>query len=223
MVIGRRVLLAGVIVGLFVSGTGVAEAAIIGSGLSPRAAASDGANTVLFTNFVPMPGYGFANAAAIWYQDQASTLTFHMYQLRPTGTPDQYTILYDSGVIAPSGTSGSVSILPFPNGPTQVQAGDIFAHYGYGIPFSAYGSILQQGDGGINAVPIFYSSPSAPVVGNSITLSTTQGSPGFPIYPSLIRDYASAVNIVPEPSALAMLAGAGGLGLLGVLWRRRGR
>ena len=88
---------------------------------------------------------------------QGSSQAFNMYQLRPTGTPNQYDVVYDSGTIRPNGDAGSVQSFAFPNGPTDVHPGDVFAHYGRGIPWS-----LSGGTNAANPQRIYHPSPTPP-------------------------------------------------------------
>ena len=155
---------------------------LVGNALNDRAAASDGAATVLYSNWVHAPIAGTVDAVEVF--GQGSTNTFNFYVLRNTGTKDQYEVVYDSGTIAPSGTG--VQSLSFPNGPVDVQAGDVFAHYGRGIPFSG-----GTQAGAINPQGIYFSAPAAPAEGNNIQLA----SAAFPLRNDLSRDYASAVRL----------------------------
>ena len=156
--------------------------------LRGRDAAADGAATVFYTNFESMPDEGTVRSMRI--HSQGSATTFHMLQLRPTGNPDEYTIVYDSGTItAPTGPVGTAVSIAFPGGATQVEAGDVFAHYGQGIPYSPY-----NGNNSGNAPPIFYSVSLADAtnLGSTIKLDGSDGH--FPMRLDLSRDYAWAVN-----------------------------
>jgi len=159
----------------------------IGNALTSRSAATDTATNVLYSNFVPMPAAGVVAGVHAYFQRSAATATggstFRMYQLRPLAS-NQYQVVYDSGTISTGGVEGAVEGYVFPNGPTAVQAGDIFAHYGRGLPWSV--------SGGANAKHtqfIYFPSPSPPAQGNNITLD----SAAFP-QSSHSRDYAWAVD-----------------------------
>jgi hypothetical protein len=157
----------------------------LGNELTARTASSDGAPDVFYSNFFAAPYADQVSSVNIFYQGQAAANTFRFFQLRPIG-PNQFNVVYDSGTIVPSGTLNTVSTLAFPNGPANVQPGDIFAHYGRGIPYSDAG--------GVNAnqlKSIFYPSPAAPIVGSNITLPTAG------VFPSsgFVRDYASSVTM----------------------------
>ncbi|MEX2213565.1 MAG: PEP-CTERM sorting domain-containing protein [Phycisphaeraceae bacterium] len=205
------VLLAGVFatVSLFAV-TPSAEAGLVGNDLSPRVAAADGATTVLYSNWFSAPIADTIDSVDIFFQ--GNTTTFNFYVLRPTGTKNSYDVIYDSGTIAPSGPLNTAVSLALPNGPVAVQAGDVFAHYGRGIPYTD-----ANGAGAVNPQNIYFSSPSAPVQGNTIALSTA----AFPLS-SIIRDYASAVNLpnVLEQQGWGTFDGTnvdGAVGVLGVL------
>jgi len=174
----------------------------VGNELTPRSAAADGSTGVFYTNFVPMPSHGIVDRVGIYYQ--GNNLTFNLYQLRPTGTANQYSVIYDSGTITPSGTINSILSLPLPNGSTTVLPGDLFAHYGRGIPYSSVGQTNF-----LNGHAIYYNSLNAPIAGNLITL----GSAAFPLS-GYVRDYAWSVHLmVPEPGSVSLLL-LGALGLL---------
>ena len=174
-----------------------AYATLVGNALTDRSDASDGATGVFYTNFVPMPGTGVVDSVSIY--GKGDTQPFNLYQLRPTGSPNQYAVVYDSGIIGPSGTSGTVSSLALPNGAASVQAGDLFAHYGRGVPYSNQGGLNAT-----NTPNIYYPSPAAPSAGSTITL----GSAAFPLssYP---RDYASAVDFTSFTPPAAQPAAGG--------------
>ncbi len=109
---------------------------------------------------------------------------FHAYVLRPTGTPNQYTVAYDSGLLTvpalPVGSTGQVETFPVAPGVT-VQAGDVIAFYGEGIPV----------DTGVGTDILCYPALSAPVAGGTITLDAAGG---FPVYPQA-RTYSIAASV----------------------------
>ena len=180
-----------------------ASAGMVGNSLTPRSGPGDTGDTIFFTNFVPMPIDGPVDAVGIYSQGAADP--FRMLQLRPTGSPNQYTLLYDSGSITPPGTLNTVVTIPLPGGPVAAQTGDLFAHYGHGIPYSTAGGLNAD-----NPHAIYYSvnPASIPTVGGTITL----GSSGFPLT-GYIRDYAWAVNMPTLPITGGM--GPGGFTPLG--------
>ncbi len=95
---------------------------------------------------------------------------FHAYVLRPTETPGQYTVLFDSGLLTvPALADPAVSELAvFPVTLIEVRAGDVIAFYGQGIP-------VDMG-GGDDIV----SSPVSPVPALDDTI--TLGDDAFPLF-----------------------------------------
>ncbi len=167
-----------------------------------------------------MPEDGSVDSVAIY--NQGSVLTFELVQLRPSIEPGQYSVVYRSGTITPEGATDSDVDLELPNGTTEVLAGDIFAHYGRGIPFtdSPGDEIVQGGDGEQNFVPIYWQTPvtSIPEAGSPdlLTLSTSEGSSplgNFPIRLDLVRSYSMAVNFLSGGSAFGDINGDGLIGL----------
>jgi hypothetical protein len=184
--------------------------ALVGNALTPRNNASDGATQVLNVySSSPFTQAGTVTQANINRQDTLSDKSFEVFLLRPTSIVGQYEVVDSSGVITPTGGTGLQSYA-FPNGPMDVLPGDLFGHYGRGIPFD----ISDAGN-----EPTYFSSPSSPVVGINITL----GSAAFPFFNNAFaqeRQYALALSfqgVVPEP-ATALL---GALGLAGLALRRR--
>lgn len=160
-----------------------AQAGLVGNELSARTAAADGDTRVLYSNWYSTPVASTVDSVDIFFQ--GDTTTFNLFVLRPTGVTNQYDVVYDSGTIMPSGTPNTTISLALPNGPANVQPGDVFAHYGRGIPFSDANNLNA-----VNPQFIHYPSPAAPVDSTTITL----GSASFPSS-TIIRDYASAVNV----------------------------
>ncbi len=109
---------------------------------------------------------------------------FHAYVLRPTGIANQYTVIYDSGLLTvPNPTVPGVSEpATFPVGPVPVQAGDVIGFYGQGIPVDIIGTGTDI---------LSYPAPAAPVQGSIITLGVDAG---FPIYPQA-RTYSIAAVV----------------------------
>ena len=157
-----------------------------GNSLAPRSDAPTDTATVpiLYTNGVPMPGPGTVDAVLLPLQSEAQlNLAFHVLLARPSDSPGVYSFLADSGEMAVTGAVGGVITLVFPNGPITVSEGDVFFHYGRGIPFDA-----NRG----NALPIWYPCPILPAMDEPLDLGT--GTPDFPLRADLPRDYAWAVR-----------------------------
>ncbi len=118
---------------------------------------------------------------------------FHAYVLRPTGTPNGYSVVYDSGELTvPAIAASAVATFPMPNVP--VLAGDVLGFYGQGIPV----------DTGVAVNPDLFSYPAttdptlatniAPVLGSTMTVGT---DPGFPLYPTQDRTYSFSAMVTP--------------------------
>ncbi len=104
--------------------------------------------------------------------------SFHAYVLRPAGG-SQYTVVLDSGALTvPAVTADAVQTYPVT--PFAVQAGDLAAFYGQGIPV----------DTGLGTDTLLYPAPTAPTVSQIITL----GDASFPVYPQQ-RTYSFGANV----------------------------
>jgi len=120
---------------------------------------------------------------------------FHAYVLRPTGTPNEYSVVYDSGLLTvPAGADGVVSYSA--NAP--VEAGDRLMISGQGIPWdwSSNPSLLPD--------QLIYPEAATPVQGTTITIPSAT----YPIYsPPQSREISFAATVVtpsyPNPTAQA--------------------
>ena len=117
---------------------------------------------------------------------------FHAYVLRPTGTPDQYNVVFDSGQLTvPALTdSGTSEVATFGVTNLAVQAGDRLAFYGQGIPV----------DTGVGSDEMSYPAPTPPLQGADITL----GSAEFPKFPQA-RTYSFAASVVGVMAAVRLM------------------
>jgi len=109
---------------------------------------------------------------------------FHAYVLRPTAVANQYTVIYDSGLLTipvPTVPTGQVETVAVPS--VAVAANDVIGYYGEGIPFDN----VATGD------VVSYPAPVAPVLNTTMTLGVT---PGFPIYPQK-RTYSFGATVIP--------------------------
>jgi len=108
---------------------------------------------------------------------------FHAYLLRPTGNANEYTVIFDSGLLtAPALADPAVSeIATFGVANLAVQAGDVLAFYGQGIPV----------DTGLGSDILSYPAPNPPLQDSIITL----GSAEFPIY-SQDRTYSFGAQVL---------------------------
>jgi FtsP/CotA-like multicopper oxidase with cupredoxin domain len=94
---------------------------------------------------------------------------FHAYVLRPTANPNEYTVFYDSGLLTvpPLADPATGEVVTFPVPGVAVQAGDILAFYGQGIPVDVSGGTDM----------LVYPAPTQPLQGTAITL----GAAGLPV------------------------------------------
>ena len=173
----------------FSGGGGIGSVVSLGNPLIDRAYASDNAANVLvaLTN-VALPN-GTLQTFEIWNQALAggSTApsagnTFNAYVLRPTGVANEYQVIFDSGPLTvPALTTLGVSELAsFPVN-VAVQAGDVMAFYGQGIPT----------DIGSGSDVLSYPAPAAPLQNNLITL----GSAEFPLL-AQARTYSFGAQVL---------------------------
>ena len=118
---------------------------------------------------------------------------FHAYVLRPLGA-DQYQVVFDSGLLTVPPAAdplGNVETFPVPD--VAVQAGDVLAFYGEGVPVDIDGA---------GADVLSFPAPLAPIQDAIITL----GGADYPVYPQA-RTYSFAANVVDESGANVVLAG----------------
>jgi FtsP/CotA-like multicopper oxidase with cupredoxin domain len=130
----------------------------------------------------------------IWNQGGAAVgQTFHAYVLRPTGTANQYTVIYDSGVkTVPSPTVPSGEVTTFAIAPAvAVQQNDVIGWYGDGIPFD-----IGTTPGSATLV---YPAGPPPALSNTFTLGVDAG---FPIFPQ-DRTYSFGAMVTPGATATA--------------------
>jgi len=182
---------------------------LLGNALIPRASAADGSDKVFNVYWdSPIPGNGHINQVHIFNQHGRNQdyTPFEFFVLRPTGGANEYTCLARLGPFDP-GTDWGQMTFDLDEW-IEVQSGDLFAHYGRGMPYD------QGGDATELLFHAVYPG-SLPDAGDLVTLDTTHG---YPPYPHL-RRYSLAVTYVPEPCTLALLA----MGGLGALLRRRRR
>ncbi len=111
--------------------------------------------------------------------------TFHAYVLRPTGTANEYDVVFDSGLLTVPALSvpGTSEVVTYSLGTAvNVNANDVIAFYGAGIPV----------DTGTGADRFFYPAPAAPAQGATITV----GGAGFPVF-AQARTYSFAATVTP--------------------------
>ena len=172
-------------------GGGTATPVQVGNTLSARQLATDGASQVFVVVPTALPAgvltsFETFNQAATDPTLASAGKTFHAYVLRPAGA-NQYTVIYDSGPLTvPTLTNPTGEVVNFDVADVAVQANDVLAFYGQGIPF----------DIGSAADVLSYPAPTAPTQGSSITLDTVD----YPLYPE-VRTYSFAANVLDTSAA----------------------
>ena len=149
----------------------------------------------------PLPA-GTLQSFQIWNQtvpggspNPSAGNLFHAYVLRPTGTANQYSVVFDSGELTvPVPTNPGGEVATFTVSPVAVQAGDVIGFYGEGIPV----------DTGVATNPDTFSyvattnpdlvTPAAPTAPSTITLGL---DPGFPIFVTQDRTYSFSASVTP--------------------------
>jgi FtsP/CotA-like multicopper oxidase with cupredoxin domain len=166
--------------------------ALVGNAVQERAYATDNASNVLVVVPQALPD-GFVQSFRTWNQaDPGSSgsasagASFHAYVLRPTATSDVYDVVFDSGQLTVPALSepGTSELATFGVANLAVQAGDVLAFYGRGIPM----------DIGPAADEVYWPSGEAPLQGTSISV-------GVEPFPRLdqARTYSFAAEVVtPE-------------------------
>jgi hypothetical protein len=186
---------------------GSAQATMIGNATIARNQSTDGDYSVLNILNTPVPAAGQIDAFITYNMSTVDRFSYEAQNtfyfgliLRPTGNANEYTALYNTGVLHPF--EYPVGVVSIPVGPISVQAGDLIASWGYGIPFDF---------GGENPQAIHYPFLVGPPSG-----TFTAGPLGQ------VRTYSFAAdfNAVPEPSSFALTALAA-FGLLFIARLRR--
>ena len=147
-------------------------------------------NVSVVNTHAPLPN-GILTEFQTYNQPGSGPNMFHAYVLRPTGIPNQYNVVFDSGLLTvpalPAGNTGRVE--KFPVGPIPVQAGDLIAHYGQGIP-------LDIGLGaGVDVV--FHPANTTPTIGT--TIDVIAGDATFPLCDITLcsdRTYSIAATVI---------------------------
>jgi FtsP/CotA-like multicopper oxidase with cupredoxin domain len=183
-----------------------ATTTVSGNALVPRqfasaAAAAPGTLAPIFVVVpAPLPAgmlqsfqtYNQTSAPSGPYLSQGNV--FHAYVLRPTGLVGQYTVVYDSGLLtipAPVDPLGEIATFPVPG--VTVQAGDVLAFYGQGIPM----------DVGVGADALSYPAPTPPTQGGVVTLGDTI----FPLDPGQYAFSFAATVMDTSPAARIVTGG----------------
>jgi len=146
----------------------------VGNALSTRPYATDDANNVFVVNPNAITTAGnltafqaFAMTTAGSSASSSLGLTFKAYVLRPNTTTGGYDVVFVSDPLTVPSALTADQVVDYPVAPSfAVQAGDLIAHYGQGIPI----------DIGTGSDAVYYPANNPPVVGTNITL----GSSDFP-------------------------------------------
>ena len=169
----------------------------VGNTLNDRTYATDVAADVFVMLATPLTD-GLLTSFETWNQANADpTLasagkSFHVYVLRPSRFTNQFTVVFDSGLLTvPALTDPAVSaIVRFGVANLAVQAGDRIAFYGQGIPL----------DVTTGTDVVAYQSPISPLQGEAITVPSAD----FPFYENRTYSFratmagADAVTITPN-------------------------
>ena len=150
---------------------------LVGNPVVQRSIATDTATNVLVMSPEVLPD-GLLTGFQTFVQAGSESKSFHAYVLRPTGTANQYSVLFDSGALTTPTTPG---VATFGVSNLAVQAGDRIAHYGQGIPFT----------GGSGTDSIYYPTSAVPLQGSDLTL----GAAPYPAF-TQARTYSFAASIV---------------------------
>jgi FtsP/CotA-like multicopper oxidase with cupredoxin domain len=119
---------------------------------------------------------------------------FHAYVLRPTGVANEYSVVFDSGLLTvPALADPAVSeVATFGVANLAVQAGDLLAFYGQGIPV----------DTGAGTDVLHYQALTPPLQDSPITLGSTE----FPIF-TQARTYSFGAQVLDLSGQNTVIAG----------------
>jgi FtsP/CotA-like multicopper oxidase with cupredoxin domain len=149
--------------------------------------------TGTLTEFLSWNQAAASGGPALSAEDSRATAgnTFVAYVLRPTGMPNEYTIVYSSETLAvpPLANPAVSERIAYPVGKVDVQAGDVLAFYGTGIPYDTAAGATIEG-AGVDIAS--YAAPDALVQGATITV----GDPAtFPLVQEA-RTYSFAASVI---------------------------
>jgi FtsP/CotA-like multicopper oxidase with cupredoxin domain len=152
----------------------------------------------------PLPA-GTLNSFQTWNQANAAGSPtpsagglFHAYVLRKTTTANEFSVVYDSGLLTvPSpAVPGTGEVATFAAGAgVAVQAGDVIGFYGQGIPVDT--GVAANTD--LFSYPAGVDSTTTPAtnVPPAVNDTVAVGSAGFPLYPTQDRSYSFGALVTP--------------------------
>jgi FtsP/CotA-like multicopper oxidase with cupredoxin domain len=192
----------------FSGGGGTGTLVSIGNQIVDRAYATDNDTQVFVVVPTPLPSgvlqsfQSLNQALAGASVAPSAGYSFNAYVLRPTGVANEYQVVFDSGLLTvpPLADPAVSEIATFPVGNIAVQASDVIAFYGQGIPL----------DIGAGVDLLSYPAPLAPIQGNTITL----GSAEFPLL-AQARTYSFGAQVLDQ-SAVPPVVNATGTAYGGV-------
>jgi FtsP/CotA-like multicopper oxidase with cupredoxin domain len=191
-------------------GGGAGTTVTVGNPLIARTYATDFASApgtlgpVFVLVPVTMPASGVVQS--IQYFNQATNGSspnpsagnlFHAYVLHPTGNPNEYSVLWDSGELTVPVTAdpvGVIETIPVPS--IAVTTGDTIAFYGQGIPVD---------DSGSGSDILSYPALSVPILGSTISLGV---DPNYPIF-SQNRTYSFGAQVLDTSAVPPMVPATG--------------
>jgi FtsP/CotA-like multicopper oxidase with cupredoxin domain len=158
----------------------------VGNPLTTRQYPTDSATSVLVVNGSPLLAAGQLTEFRTLNMPGSGPNEFRAYVLRPTGVPDTYAVVFDSGPLAVAAVAAE-QLETFPVGPVAVLPGDVIAHYGNGIPL----------DIGTGTDTLLYPAPTAPAADQMVVV----GAPEYPVYPQA-RAYSIAATVQTDSGGI---------------------
>ncbi|MGA8046571.1 MAG: hypothetical protein WCA30_09940, partial [Dermatophilaceae bacterium] len=163
----------------------------VGNELLVRSTATDSATNV----FVVLPQHPLPAGMLQSFQIRSQVdppRDFHAYVLRPTQNTNEYSVVFDSGTLNATNATVVDGIATFPVANLAVQAGDVLAFYGSGIPIDI-GSGTDQ---------VHYPSPSGPTENSTITVGTAP-------FPTLAqpRTYSFGAQVLDTSTQSTVITG----------------
>ncbi|SOC54640.1 multicopper oxidase domain-containing protein [Ornithinimicrobium cerasi] len=172
---------------------------VVGNPLQDRLYATDAASDVLVVLSSPLTD-GFLTEFRTWNQANpdaglaSAGKTFHAYVLRPTGSGEQHTVIFDSGALTvPTLTDPAVGeMVTWPVANLPVQTGDLVAWYGQGIPLDV--------DTGTDSVRHPVPAAAQPIQDGVVDLAD---GASYPVYPQ-DRTYSfAAATAAPDQTTIS--------------------